>query len=90
MDELSGGRFIMGLGAGKVGAEYLGPRHTKFTPVATHRESMDMIRGIASGEAFAYDGELFKCDMPAVDRKGRGLRTSIPIYVGATGPMLQR
>ncbi|MDP2322912.1 MAG: LLM class flavin-dependent oxidoreductase, partial [Gammaproteobacteria bacterium] len=90
MDELSGGRFIMGLGAGKVGTEYLDLDMTKFTPVATHRESMDMIRGIASGEAFAYDGNLFKCDMPAVDRKGRGLRTSIPIYVGATGPMLQK
>jgi len=90
IDELSGGRFIMGLGAGKVGTEYLGLDMTKFTPVRTHRESMDIIRGIATGKAFAYDGELFQCDMPAVDRKGRGLRTEIPIYVGATGPFLQK
>lgn len=90
VDELSGGRFIMGLGAGKVGTEYLGLDMKKFNPVRTHRESIDMIRGIASGEKFAYDGDLFKCDMPAVDRKGRGLRTSIPVYVGATGPLLQK
>ena len=90
IDELSGGRFIMGLGAGKVGTEYLGLDMTKFTPVRTHRESIDMIRGIAGGEEFAYDGDLFKCDMPAVDRRKRGLRTDIPIYIGATGPVLQK
>ncbi|MEX2123511.1 MAG: LLM class flavin-dependent oxidoreductase [Woeseia sp.] len=90
LDELSGGRFIMGLGAGKVGTEYLELDMTKFTPVKTHTESIEMIRGIATGNAFAYDGELFKCDMPAVDRKGRGLRTQIPIYIGATGPFMQK
>ena len=90
IDELSGGRFVMGLGAGKVGTEYLNLDMTKYTPVKTHRESMDMIRGIVSGNKFAYDGELFKCDMPAVDRKGRGLSTEIPIYVGATGPQMQK
>jgi 5,10-methylenetetrahydromethanopterin reductase len=90
MDELSGGRFIMGLGAGKVGTEYLDLDMAKFTPVKTHKESIEMIRGIASGRAFAYDGELFKCDMPAVDRKGKGLRTEIPIYIGGTGPFMQK
>jgi alkanesulfonate monooxygenase SsuD/methylene tetrahydromethanopterin reductase-like flavin-dependent oxidoreductase (luciferase family) len=90
MDELSGGRFIMGLGAGKVGTEYLDLDMKKYTPVKTHRETVDIIRGIASGEAFAYDGELFKCDMPAIDREGRGLRTNIPIYIGATGPFMQK
>jgi 5,10-methylenetetrahydromethanopterin reductase len=90
IDELAGGRFIMGLGAGKVGTEYLDFDMSKYTPVKTHRESIAIIRGVASGVAFAYDGELFKCDMPAVDRKSRGLRTEIPIYVGATGPYMQR
>ncbi|RMF97671.1 MAG: LLM class flavin-dependent oxidoreductase [Gammaproteobacteria bacterium] len=90
IDELSGGRFIMGLGAGKVGTEYLDLDMKKYTPVKTHRESIEMIRGIASGKAFRYDGELFKCDMPAVDRAGRGLRTEIPIYIGATGPLMQK
>lgn len=90
LDELSDGRFIMGLGAGKVGTEYLGLDMKKFTPVKTHRESIEMFRGIQSGKEFAYDGELFKCDMPAVDRKGKGLRTEIPVYIGATGPFMQK
>lgn len=90
IDELSNGRFIMGLGAGKVGTEYLDLDMKKFTPIKTHRESIEMIRGIASGEKFAYDGELFKCDMPAVDRGAKGLRTDIPVYIGATGPLMQK
>jgi alkanesulfonate monooxygenase SsuD/methylene tetrahydromethanopterin reductase-like flavin-dependent oxidoreductase (luciferase family) len=80
----------MGLGAGKVGTEYLDLDMSKFTPVKTHREAIEMIRGVQSGEAFKYDGELFKCDMPSVDRKGRGLRTEIPVYIGATGPLMQK
>jgi 5,10-methylenetetrahydromethanopterin reductase len=90
IDDLSGGRFIMGLGAGKVGTEYLDLDMKKYTAVKTHRESIAVIRGIMSGKAFAYNGELFKCDVPAVDRKGRGLRTEIPLYIGATGPLMQK
>jgi len=90
MDELSGERFIMGLGAGKVGTEYLDLDMEKFTAVKTHAEAIEMIRGVASGEPLSYDGELFRCDMPAVDRQARGLRTDIPIYIGATGPYMQR
>ena len=90
LDELSGERFIMGLGAGKVGTEYLHLDMDKFRPVKTHRESIEMIRGVVSGEAFRYEGELFSCDVPAIDREGRGLRTNIPIYIGATGPFMQK
>jgi 5,10-methylenetetrahydromethanopterin reductase len=90
LDELTEGRFIMGLGAGKVGTEYLDLDMKKFSPVKIHRESIEIIRGVTSGKKFAYAGELFRCDMPAVDRAGRGLRTRIPIYIGATGPKLQR
>lgn len=90
VDELSGGRFIMGLGAGKVGTEYLNLDMSKFRPVKTHRESIDIIRGVMSGEQFGYEGELFACDVPAIDRSGRGLRTDIPVYIGATGPFMQK
>ncbi|HZD52686.1 MAG TPA: LLM class flavin-dependent oxidoreductase, partial [Woeseiaceae bacterium] len=90
LDELAEGRFIMGLGAGKVGTEYLGLDMRKFTPVKTHRESIEMIRGIVSGDRFACEGELFQCEVPAVDRVGKGLRAHIPIYIGATGPYMQK
>jgi 5,10-methylenetetrahydromethanopterin reductase len=90
LDDLSGGRFIMGLGAGKVGTEYLGLDMKKFTAVRTHTESIEIIRGIVSGQKFKYEGDLYSCDVPAVDRAARGLRTEIPIYIGATGPLMQK
>ncbi len=90
LDELSGGRFIMGLGAGKVGIVYLEVDLKKQSPVKVHRESIEIFRGIVTGEKFTYKGDLYQADVPAMDRAGRGLRTYIPVYIGATGPYMQQ
>jgi 5,10-methylenetetrahydromethanopterin reductase len=90
IDELSGGRFIMGIGVGKVGIEYLEYDISKMKPVPVHHESIEIMRKVFSGEAFTYKGDFFESTMPAYDRAGDGLRTDIPIYVGATGPYMQR
>jgi len=90
IDELSNGRFIMGIGVGKVGIEYLEIDQDAMRPVPVHHESMEIMRRIWSGEQFSYEGKLFKSTMPAYDRAADGLRTDIPIYVGATGPFMQK
>ncbi|MCY4361084.1 MAG: LLM class flavin-dependent oxidoreductase [Gammaproteobacteria bacterium] len=90
IDELSGGRFIMGIGVGKVGIEYLEYDIEKLRPVGVHHESMEIMRKVFSGEAYEYKGKYYESSMPAYDRAGAGLRTDIPIYVGATGPFMQR
>ncbi len=90
IDELSGGRFIMGIGVGKVGIEYLEYDIDKMRPVKVHHESIDIMRNVFSGEAYDYKGDLFESTMPAYDRAADGLRTDIPIYVGATGPFMQK
>ena len=90
MDELSDGRFIMGIGVGKVGIEYLEYDIAEMPPVRIHQESMDIMRKVFSGEQYAYKGDFFESTMPAYDRAGDGLRTDIPIYVGATGPFMQK
>lgn len=90
MDELSNGRFIMGLGVGMVGIQYLEYDHKVMKPVPVHRESMEIIRRVLSGEAYDYEGQFFSSTMPAFDREGAGLATHIPIYVGATGPFMQK
>jgi 5,10-methylenetetrahydromethanopterin reductase len=90
IDELSGGRFIMGLGVGMVGIQYLEYDINKMKPVKVHHESMEIMRRVFSGEQYDYKGDLFESTMPAYDRAGDGLRTEIPIYVGATGPFMQR
>ncbi|MCY4155313.1 MAG: LLM class flavin-dependent oxidoreductase [Gammaproteobacteria bacterium] len=90
IDELSGGRFIMGIGVGKVGIEYLEYDIEKLRPVGIHRESMAIMRKVFAGEAYQYQGKYFESSMPAFDRAAAGLRTEIPIYVGATGPFMQK
>jgi len=90
IDELSNQRFILGLGVGKVGIEYLEYDIKQQPPVKVHHEAMEIIRKAMSGEAYSYEGELFKSTMPAFDRKAKGLRTHIPVYVGATGPFMQK
>ena len=90
LDELSGGRFIMGMGAGKVGINYLETDLQKATPVRVHRESMEIFRGIIRGEAFSYEGEIFRASVPSVDPSKTRHRNAIPIYIGATGPFMQR
>lgn len=90
IDELSGGRFIMGIGVGKVGIEYLEYDIEKMRPVKVHHESIDIMRKVFSGKAYDYKGDLFESTMPAYDRAADGLRTDIPIYVGATGPFMQK
>ena len=90
MDELSDGRFIMGIGVGKVGIEYLEYDIAEMPPVRIHQESMDIMRKVFSGEKYAYKGDFFESTMPAYDRVADGLRTDIPIYVGATGPFMQK
>ena len=90
IDELSGGRFIMGIGVGKVGIEYLEYDIKKQTPVKVHHQTIEILRKVFSGEAYSYKGDLFESIMPAYDRAADGLRTDIPIYVGATGPFMQK
>jgi 5,10-methylenetetrahydromethanopterin reductase len=90
IDELSDGRFIMGIGVGKVGIEYLEYDIDVMKPVPVHRESMEIMRKIWSGEHYDYEGKFFKSTMPAYDRAADGLRTYIPCYVGATGPWMQK
>lgn len=90
IDELSNGRFNMGIGVGKVGIEYLEYDIEKMRPVAVHHESMDIMRRVFNGEKYAYEGKHYKSSMPAFDRAAKGLRTHIPVYVGATGPFMQK
>ncbi|MBT4521655.1 MAG: LLM class flavin-dependent oxidoreductase [Halieaceae bacterium] len=90
IDELSGGRFIMGIGVGKVGIEYLEYDIDAMKPVPVHQESLDIMRKVWSGEAYDYKGNFYESTMPGYDRIGDGLRTDIPVYVGATGPFMQR
>lgn len=90
LDELGGGRFILGLGVGKVGLTSFEYDLKEKPPVRVHKEAIEIIRNIFSGKEFSFEGEFYSADIPEFDRHAAGLRTDIPVYMGATGPYMQR
>jgi F420-dependent oxidoreductase-like protein len=94
MDHLSGGRFILGLGASgpQVVEGWYGQPYNK--PLARTREYVQIVREIVRREGpVEFHGEFY--DMPLRVGTGLGkplkstihpLRKEIPIYLGAEGP----
>lgn len=94
LDHLSGGRFILGLGASgpQVVEGWYGQPYPK--PLARTREYVEIVRSIIRrDQPVSHHGEFY--NMPYVGGAGIGkllkstihpLRAEIPIYLGAEGP----
>ena len=83
LDELSGGRFILGMGlhtldmigwAGVDASDYL----------QRHREAAHLIRGLWRGEVMQHDGQAFQWG-PECYLRFKPPRSRIPIYLSAFG-----
>ena len=94
MDHLSGGRFILGLGASgpQVVEGWYGQPYPK--PLARTREYVEIIRKIlAREEPVTYDGEHYTLPYPGGTGLGKPvksithpLRADLPIYLASEGP----
>ena len=89
LHDLTGGRFILGLGAsGPQVVEGLhGVRY--HTPLTRLRETVEICRVIFSGEKVRYQGKVFQLPLP--DSEGKPIRIAhepaeIPIYLATLGP----
>lgn len=82
IDELSGGRTVLGLGAGG-GLEPYGIERD--APVAQLRETVEIVRGLTSGRSLSYAGSCFTLTDAALDFPP--LRPT-PVYVAARGPRI--
>jgi len=89
MQELSGGRFTLGVGTSgpAVMEGWHGVRFRK--PVQTTRETIEIIRTISRGERLEHAGEVYPLPLP--DSSGSVLRPlvrpdHVPVYVAAMGP----
>ena len=94
LDHLSGGRFVLGLGASgpQVAEGWYGDDYRR--PLARTREYVEIIRRVlARDEPVEFHGEHY--EMPRLGGTGYGkplksivhpLRPDIPIYLGAEGP----
>jgi 5,10-methylenetetrahydromethanopterin reductase len=85
VDELSGGRAILGLGAGGANFKELGTVRAR--PAVALRESIEIARGLLRAERIRYRGEVFTADdvwlhLPT--------RADLPIVVAARGDRVLR
>lgn len=95
LDYVSGGRFMLGLGASgpQVIEGFHGVRYD--APLARTREIVDICRAVWRRERVVHDGEHYKIPLPASMGTGLGkplkiinhpVRERIPISLAATGP----
>ena len=89
LQKMSGGRFVLGLGTSgpQVMEGWHGVRFDR--PVTRTRETIDIVRMVASGERVHYEGKVYELPLP--DSQGRALRSpvagaAIPIYIASMGP----
>lgn len=94
LDELSGGRTILGLGTG---VERLNERwhNVRFGAAAPHmRETVELVRlflrGVYTGEPLRFRGEYHDIEVRGYQRPGRPVRERLPIYIAAVGPAMTR
>ncbi len=85
LDELSGGRVVLGLGTS--GARVIEHWHgIKFSkPIQRTKEYIEIINMIVSGEKVFYEGEIFKLQR-GFKLLFEPVRNHIPIYVASISP----
>jgi 5,10-methylenetetrahydromethanopterin reductase len=84
--EISGGRFILGIGTGGYGDAFWQSVKMPNRPVAVMRDYLVTLRRLLAGEVVTYDG-------PAVRLDGFGLGgrfPRVPVYIAALGPQMLR
>ena len=92
LDELSGGRFVLGLGSGvrRLVESWHGLPFDQ--PVTRLRQTVDAIRavvaGAADGRTFEGGGELASTSVRGWERPFPVMRGQIPIYLAAVGPKM--
>lgn len=90
LQELSGGRFVLGLGVSgpQVVEGWHGVSFAK--PVQRTRETIEIVRMIMRGERAAYDGKVYRLPLPGGE--GKSIRSmaptpvEVPIWLAALGP----
>ncbi|MFN7931408.1 MAG: LLM class flavin-dependent oxidoreductase [Blastocatellia bacterium] len=93
MQEAAGeNRFLLGLGASKIFMKESaqGAAGTEASPAVVMREAIEIIRELMGGKEVNYQGKAFSAVAPALKDDAHTPRGCPPIYVGATGPVLQR
>src|ERR1700739_1113181 len=86
LDEISGGRAILGIGAGISGFAELGIDRSK--PALAIREAIELIRALLRGETVDSRGEVVAFDHGRL--RFAPPRPAAPVYLASNGPLGQR
>ncbi len=86
LDEISGQRAVLGIGAGISGFAELGIERKK--PPRAIREAIELIKALLRGEQVDYQGEVIR--FAAGRLSFTPVRAEIPVYVASNGPLGQR
>src|ERR1700737_2438139 len=84
VDEISGGRFMLGLGARH--KSVIEDRHglSYDRPAIRMREVADIVRQALTGEAVNFEGKIFRLSDAKLSR--RPVRSDVPVYIAGIGP----
>ncbi len=83
LDKISGGRAILGMGAGGTGFPVMGIRRDR--PAKAIAEAVEVIRGLWAGEEVNFKGEVIQCNRGRLNFQARA---DIPIVVASRGKMV--
>jgi 5,10-methylenetetrahydromethanopterin reductase len=86
LDEVAGGRGILGIGAGISGFAELGIHRRK--PARAIGETIEVIRALLRGGSVDFHGEVINLDQGRLSFMPH--RSAIPIYVASNGLLGQR
>jgi alkanesulfonate monooxygenase SsuD/methylene tetrahydromethanopterin reductase-like flavin-dependent oxidoreductase (luciferase family) len=85
--QISGGRFILGIGTGGYGPMFWAAAGLPDRPIAVMRDYLTVLRALLDGETITHKG-------PAVDLHRASLGTrdlpEVPLHLGALGPQMLR
>jgi len=84
VDEVSGGRMHVGIGAGIAGFEALGIERQR--PAVAIREMVEVMRHLWNGRRLEYRGEVVRLEECGLDFEP--LRPDIPCYIAGRGPLI--
>jgi 5,10-methylenetetrahydromethanopterin reductase len=88
VQEAAPGRFILGFGTSKIFLNNAGLQTNR--TLGPMRDAVEIVRGVLGGEAFAYQGETWSADVPALQAEAHAPRGVPPVYVAATAPRMQQ